>query len=59
MYEYQPINEALPKGSLQTFQYLIDWPILYGNYLTQVTLGGINNPPSINACWVFTYSINY
>ncbi|OMJ74783.1 hypothetical protein SteCoe_26197 [Stentor coeruleus] len=56
-YEYQVINGTFPEYSIQTFQYVIYWPSKPGNYILQITLGGLNNPPSINACWVTSYTI--
>ncbi|OMJ65498.1 hypothetical protein SteCoe_38106 [Stentor coeruleus] len=57
IYEYQLVNSAFPQYSIQTFQYVIYWPSAPGNYVTQVTLGGINVPPSIDACWIISYSL--
>ncbi|OMJ74790.1 hypothetical protein SteCoe_26205 [Stentor coeruleus] len=57
VYEYQPIGEMFPQYSNETFEFLISWPKDYGNYITQVTFDGINMPPSINACWEFSYII--
>lgn len=56
-YEYQQINQPYAKYSIQTFQYIMHWPSAGGNFLTQVTIGGINMPPSIDACWTFSYSL--
>ncbi|OMJ74782.1 hypothetical protein SteCoe_26196 [Stentor coeruleus] len=56
-YQYQVINEAFPEYSIQTFQYVIYWPSEPGNYILQTTIGGLNKPPSINACWVISYTL--
>ncbi|OMJ65499.1 hypothetical protein SteCoe_38107 [Stentor coeruleus] len=56
-YEYLPVNQRFNQGTEQTFQYVLYWPTLPGNYITQVTIGGIDIPVSINACWTFSFSL--
>ncbi|OMJ72648.1 hypothetical protein SteCoe_28874 [Stentor coeruleus] len=59
IYEYQVIDQPYAQYSHQTFQYVIYWPTATGNYVTQVTLGGINTPPSIDGCWTVSYTIGW
>ncbi|OMJ74784.1 hypothetical protein SteCoe_26198 [Stentor coeruleus] len=56
-YEYSPVNQKFAQYSEQTFQSVLYWPTAPGNYVTQVTIGGIDIPASINACWTFSFSL--
>ncbi|OMJ74786.1 hypothetical protein SteCoe_26201 [Stentor coeruleus] len=56
-FQYQMVNQMYLQNSFETLQYILLWPNIAGNYITQVTFGSLNAPPKINACWVFSYTI--
>ncbi|OMJ94500.1 hypothetical protein SteCoe_2270 [Stentor coeruleus] len=56
-YEYLPVYQYFPQSSVETFQYTFEFPTTPGNFITQVIFGSADNPPTINTCWSFAYTI--
>ncbi|OMJ74789.1 hypothetical protein SteCoe_26204 [Stentor coeruleus] len=57
-YQYFDVGQMFPQNSIQTFQYDIFAPNSIGNYVIQVTINGVDIPPTIDACWAYSFSFS-